>query len=205
MTREISEAPQNSSEFERRLCFPEANKDQEKKKRRRCSITSTSSIIASFMITLPNPQQPHVNRVQRRRRRRRRRGGGGGGGRRMERWTYFIALSQSSRKPRMERSFRSSTSNSSPMSACITQTSVRSDCLSPLFPIVVRSFVRFLLSPPPKARSPFLAPSSFLPYFRCAPELLVSPHPPNPNSQDSPSLRSCSIPISVCCVVPLLH
>jgi hypothetical protein len=63
----------------------------------------------------------------------------------MERWTYFIALSQSSRKPRMERSFRSSTSNSSPMSACITQTSVRSDCLSPLFPIVVRSFVFFSL------------------------------------------------------------
>jgi hypothetical protein len=88
------------------------------------------------------------------------------------------------------------------MSACITQTSVRSDCLSPLFPIVVRSFVFF--SPPPQARSPFLAPS-FLACFRCAQELLVSPHPPNPNSQDSPSLRSCSLPISVCCVVPLLH
>ncbi len=131
-------------------------------------------------------------------------GGGRRRRRRMERWTYFIALSQSSRKPRMERSFLSSTSNSSPMSACITQTSVRSDCLSPLFPIVVRSFVRFLLSPPPKARSPFLAPSSFLPCFRCAQELLVSPHPQNPNSQDSPSLRSCSIPIYVCCVVPLL-
>jgi hypothetical protein len=28
---------------------------------------------------------------------------------------------------------------------------------------------------------------------------------PNPNFQDSPSLRSCSLPISVCCVVPLLH
>ncbi len=148
------------------------------------------------MITLSKPQQPRVNKVQQKGRRRR------GGRRRMERWTYFIALSQSSRKPRMERSFRSSTSNSNPMSACITQTSVRSDCLSPLFPIVVRSFVFFSLLLPRLALLSLLLLPSFL-ASAALKSFLSLPNPPNPNSQDSPNLRSCSIPISVCCVVPL--